>query len=282
MEAYEGGGHAYHATMPTDALRGFRDTMNEMRAFGLERLQAAQWELGDKVRAMLAERGFRSVAAEGFEAPGVVVSYTGDAEVQTGRPFAEAGVQIAAGVPLHVRRGRGLPHVPHRPLRARQADGRGRQRRPAGARRSTRFWRAPRPERVATAPADAWRARRVSPAVWPPRPARMSARRSGARSCTPPAPRRRSAATGASPERQTRLKRSMTAARARTSRSRCAGVAAQHRLGAGVVRCVLRRDQRRHVVQRRVEALRADRRQHMRGLGDQRRAPRGQRARRPG
>ena len=100
MEAYESGGHAYHATMPTDALRGFRDTMAEMRDFGLDRLRDAQWEQGRRVRSLLAERGVRSVAADGFEAPGVVVSYTEDPAVQSGKPFAAAGVQIAAGVPL--------------------------------------------------------------------------------------------------------------------------------------------------------------------------------------
>jgi aspartate aminotransferase-like enzyme len=105
MEAYEGGGHAYHATMPTDALRGLRDMMLEMKDWGFDRLKAAQWEQGDKVRALLASRGIRSVAAEGFAAPGVVVCYTDDAEVQTGRKFAAEGVQIAAGVPLQVGEG---------------------------------------------------------------------------------------------------------------------------------------------------------------------------------
>jgi aspartate aminotransferase-like enzyme len=100
MEAYEGGGHAYHATMPTDALRAFRDTMAEMQGVGLERLRAAQWEQGERVRALLAGRGIRSVAAEDFGAPGVVVSYTDDPAIQTGRAFAAAGVQVAAGVPL--------------------------------------------------------------------------------------------------------------------------------------------------------------------------------------
>jgi aspartate aminotransferase-like enzyme len=105
MEAYEAGGHAYHATMPTDALRGFRDTMLEMKEYGFARLCDAQWELGRKVRAALAARGIRSVAAEGFEAPGVVVSYTADPDVQTGRRFAAEGVQIAAGVPLQCDEG---------------------------------------------------------------------------------------------------------------------------------------------------------------------------------
>ena len=105
MEAYENGGHAYHATMPTDALRGLRDTMQEMDAFGFDRLKAAQWEQGDKVRAFLARKGVRSVAAEGFHAPGVVVSYTDDPEVQAGRKFAGLGMQIAAGVPLQVGEG---------------------------------------------------------------------------------------------------------------------------------------------------------------------------------
>jgi len=100
MAAYEGGGHAYHATMPTDALRDFRDTMLETREYGFERLKEAQWELGNAVRAMLADKDIVSVASDGFGAPGVVVSYTSDAEVQTGKRFAAQGMQIAAGVPL--------------------------------------------------------------------------------------------------------------------------------------------------------------------------------------
>ena len=100
MLAYENGGHAYHATMPTDALRAFRDTMVETRDFGFDRLRDAQWALGNGVRAMLAERGIRSVAADGFGAPGVVVSYTDDPDIQNGRKFAAQGMQIAAGVPL--------------------------------------------------------------------------------------------------------------------------------------------------------------------------------------
>lgn len=102
MAAYEDGGHAYHATMPTDALRGFRDTMIETRDFGFERLRQAQWDLGNAVRALLAVRGVASVAAEGFGAPGVVVSYTDDPNIQNGRKFAAEGLQIAAGVPLQV------------------------------------------------------------------------------------------------------------------------------------------------------------------------------------
>lgn len=100
MAAYEGGGHAYHATMPTDGLKAFRDTMLETRAFGIDRLCAAQWVLGDGVRAMLAAKGIVSVAAEGFGAPGVVVSYAPNADIQSGRAFAAQGMQIAAGVPL--------------------------------------------------------------------------------------------------------------------------------------------------------------------------------------
>ncbi len=102
MAAYEGGGHAYHATMPTDALRAFRDTMVETRDYGFARLKAAQWRLGDTVRATLAARGIRSVAADGFAAPGVVVSYTDDPDIQNGKKFLAEGVQIAAGVPLQV------------------------------------------------------------------------------------------------------------------------------------------------------------------------------------
>jgi aspartate aminotransferase-like enzyme len=100
MQAYLGGGHAYHATMPTDALRAFRDTMVETRDFGFAKLKEAQWALGNAVRAMLAEKGIVSVAAEGYGAPGVVVSYTSDPEIQTGKRFAAEGMQIAAGVPL--------------------------------------------------------------------------------------------------------------------------------------------------------------------------------------
>lgn len=100
MAAYEAGGHAYHATLPTDALRALRDTMAETRDHGLEDLRAAQWALGNGVRRMLADKGVVSVAADGFGAPGVVVSYTDDPEIQNGRKFAALGMQIAAGVPL--------------------------------------------------------------------------------------------------------------------------------------------------------------------------------------
>ncbi|AEI93061.1 MULTISPECIES: aminotransferase class V-fold PLP-dependent enzyme [Roseobacter] len=100
MQAYENGGHAYHATMPTDALRAFRDTMLETREYGFERLKDAQWDLGNRVRDMLAAKGVVSVAADGFGAPGVVVSYTADPDIQNGKKFMAQGMQIAAGVPL--------------------------------------------------------------------------------------------------------------------------------------------------------------------------------------
>jgi aspartate aminotransferase-like enzyme len=105
MEAYLGGGHAYHATMPTDALRAFHKSMMETKAIGFDRLKAAQWEQGNAVRGMLAQRGVKSVAADGFAAPGVVVSYTDDPEIQNGRKFAAQGLQIAAGVPLQCDEG---------------------------------------------------------------------------------------------------------------------------------------------------------------------------------
>lgn len=105
MEAYEGGGHAYHATMPTDALARVRDVMQETKAYGFAKVRAEQQELGDKVRALLVRHGFASVAAEGFQAPGVVVSYTGDAGVQSGQAFAATGLQTAAGVPLQCDEG---------------------------------------------------------------------------------------------------------------------------------------------------------------------------------
>jgi len=100
MEAYENGGHAYHATMPTDSLKRFRDVMKETEEYGFEKVRAEQQELGAKVREMLAAKGFKSVAAKGFEAPGVVVSYTDDKGIHTGKKFAEIGFQVAAGVPL--------------------------------------------------------------------------------------------------------------------------------------------------------------------------------------
>jgi aspartate aminotransferase-like enzyme len=98
METYEGGGHAYHATMPTDSLRRLRELMIETERFGFERLRERQIELGRRVRALLTERGFPSVAGLGFEAPCVIVSYTKDADIVAA--FAKAGAQVAAGVPL--------------------------------------------------------------------------------------------------------------------------------------------------------------------------------------
>jgi len=100
MQAYENGGHAYHATLPTDALKKFRDTMKETEAYGFDKVKKEQLELGQKVRQLFTAKGFKSVAAPGFQAPGVVVNYTGDAEIQNGRKFAQCGLQVAAGVPL--------------------------------------------------------------------------------------------------------------------------------------------------------------------------------------
>jgi aspartate aminotransferase-like enzyme len=105
MDAYLNGGHAYHATLPTDGLRRLRNTMAEIRRHGFERARAEQWELGRRVRDLLAGRGFASVAAAGFEAPGVVVSYTDDPDVHNGRKFAAQGLQTAAGVPLQCDEG---------------------------------------------------------------------------------------------------------------------------------------------------------------------------------
>ncbi len=100
MAAYENGGHAYHATLPTDALRAFRDTMVETKAYGFDKLRDAQWELGNGVRQMLRDKGQKLLAADGFGAPGVVVSYTSDPAIQNGSKFVAEGMQIAAGVPL--------------------------------------------------------------------------------------------------------------------------------------------------------------------------------------
>lgn len=100
MEAYEQGGHMYHATMPTDSIMRFRDIQQESKAYGFDRMKREQQQLGDIVRSLLAHYGYKSVAAKGFEAPGVVVSYTSDQEMKTGAKFASLGMQIAAGVPL--------------------------------------------------------------------------------------------------------------------------------------------------------------------------------------
>ena len=100
MQAYVGGGHAYHATMPTDGLRKLRDVMLETEEYGFDKVKAEQQELGDRVRAMLEGKGIKSVAAQGFKAPGVAVSYTDDDAIQSGQKFLAAGLQIAAGVPL--------------------------------------------------------------------------------------------------------------------------------------------------------------------------------------
>ncbi|MDO8420163.1 MAG: aminotransferase class V-fold PLP-dependent enzyme [Rubrivivax sp.] len=102
MQAYEKGGHAYHATLPTDGLLRLRDVMQETAAFGFDKAKAAQQALGDRVRGLLSHEGVRSVAAPGFESPGVVVSYTDDMEWHSGRAFGALGLQIAAGVPLAI------------------------------------------------------------------------------------------------------------------------------------------------------------------------------------
>jgi len=100
METYEKGGHAYHATLPTDALTRLCSVMKETQAYGFAKVKAEQELLGKKVRALFEDRGLRSVAAEGFKAPGVVVSYTTDQDIHTGKKFLEQGLQTAAGVPL--------------------------------------------------------------------------------------------------------------------------------------------------------------------------------------
>jgi aspartate aminotransferase-like enzyme len=105
MEAYEAGGYAYHATMPTDSLARLRDVMRETEAYGFDKVRAEQQQLGEQVRALLVRKGLRSVAAEGFQAPCVVVSYTEDPAIQSGQKFLGLGLQVAAGVPLQCDEG---------------------------------------------------------------------------------------------------------------------------------------------------------------------------------
>jgi len=100
METYEAGGHVYHTTLPTDALVRLREVMLETEAYGFARVRQEQIELGRQVRLLLSQAGFPSVAGPGFEAPGVVVSYTTDPDIQSSKKFLAAGLQTAAGVPL--------------------------------------------------------------------------------------------------------------------------------------------------------------------------------------
>ena len=105
METYESGNHVYHTTMPTDALKILRNVMKETQSIGFEKLKAAQIDLGNRVRDLLSSRGFNSVAAPGFQSPCVVVSYTSDPEIQSGKKFINVGLQTAAGVPLQCDEG---------------------------------------------------------------------------------------------------------------------------------------------------------------------------------
>lgn len=100
IKAYENGGFAYHATMPTDSIRSFRDTVMEMKEYGFDKLCDAQWKLGNKVRGLLKQYGMTSVASDMYGPPSVVVCHTADPDIQNGRKFAERGMQIAACVPL--------------------------------------------------------------------------------------------------------------------------------------------------------------------------------------
>ncbi len=105
MQAYENGAHAYHATMPTDAIKRFRDTIIETEEFGFDNARKKQKELGDKVRALLESHNFNSVSEKDYQAPGVVVCYTNDKAIHNGSKFSNIGIQIAAGVPLHCDEG---------------------------------------------------------------------------------------------------------------------------------------------------------------------------------
>ncbi len=105
MQAYENGGHAYHATMPTDAIKRFRDTIIETEEFGFDNARKKQQELGDKVRALLESHNINSVSEKDYQAPGVVVCYTNDKAIHNGSKFSNIGIQIAAGVPLQCDEG---------------------------------------------------------------------------------------------------------------------------------------------------------------------------------
>jgi len=105
MQAYENGAHAYHATMPTDAIKRFRDTIIETEEFGFDNARKKQQELGDKVRTLLESHNINSVSEKDYQAPGVVVCYTNDKAIHNGSKFSNIGIQIAAGVPLQCDEG---------------------------------------------------------------------------------------------------------------------------------------------------------------------------------
>ena len=100
MGAYLGGGHAYHATMPTDGISQFYQAVLEIKTFGYANAKQAQIELGTKLRGIMEQRGFKSLTADGFKSPTVIVSHTDRDDMKSGAAFAAQGVQIAAGVPL--------------------------------------------------------------------------------------------------------------------------------------------------------------------------------------
>jgi aspartate aminotransferase-like enzyme len=105
METYESGAHAYHTTMPTDALTRLCAVMKETKLYSFAKVRDEQIELGRKVRDLFERRGIASVAADGFKAPGVVVSFTTDPELQNSKKFLAQGLQTAAGVPLQCDEG---------------------------------------------------------------------------------------------------------------------------------------------------------------------------------
>ena len=104
-EAYATTSFVYHTTLPTDGLKILRDVMLETRSIGFAKLKSAQAELGSKIRQVLIDKNYPSVAGEGFQAPCVIVSYTTDPEIQSGKKFIEQGLQTAAGVPLQCDEG---------------------------------------------------------------------------------------------------------------------------------------------------------------------------------
>jgi aspartate aminotransferase-like enzyme len=134
METYEGGGHAYHATMPTDALTRLREVMQETRAYGFDRCaQRADRPGPQGARAVRRPWHSQRGGATGFQAPGVVVSYTTDPDIQSSKKFLAEGLQTAAGVPLQCDEGADFKHLPHRPVRAGKMAQRGPHRGPPGS-----------------------------------------------------------------------------------------------------------------------------------------------------
>ena len=102
MESYEDNNYTYHTTFPTDGLKNFRTNILEIKKIGYQKTTDLQIQLGQKMRKLTEDFGYVSVAAKGYKAPTVIVNYTSEEDMKSGKKFADLGVQIAAGMPLEI------------------------------------------------------------------------------------------------------------------------------------------------------------------------------------